>query len=103
MNGTTTGGAALRPRAVRPTPSRTISSWPHASRSTTIQGTEITAGFFTDLGRATRTVVVEFDRRLFGDWSLHAEVIGLVSVDPADLHYAMRTDSFVDVSLTYNF
>ena len=68
-----------------------------------IQGTEMTAGFFTDMGRATRTVVVEFDRRLSGEWSLHAEVIGLVSVDPADLHYAMRTDSFVDVSLTYNF
>ena len=68
-----------------------------------IPGTEITAGFFTDMGRATRTVVVEFDRRLSGEWSLHAEVIGLLSVDPADLHYAMRTDSFVDVSLTYNF
>ena len=68
-----------------------------------VQGTEITAGFFTDLGRATRTLAVEFDRRLSGDWSFHAEVIGLLSVDPADLHYAMRTDSFVDISLTYNF
>ena len=68
-----------------------------------VQGTEITAGFFTDLGRATRTLAVEFDRRVAGDWSFHAEVIGLLSVDPADLHYPMRTDSFVDVSLTYNF
>lgn len=68
-----------------------------------VRGTEITVGFFTDMGRATRTLAVEFDRRLAGDWSFHAEVIGLLSVDPADLHYAMRTDSFVDVSLTYNF
>ena len=68
-----------------------------------VQGTEITAGFFTDLGRETRTLAVEFDRRVAADWSLHAEVIALLSVDPADLHYPMRTDSFVDVSLTYNF
>ena len=68
-----------------------------------VQSTEVTSGFFTDVSRATRTLAVEFDRRLSGQWSLHAEVIGLLSVDPADLHYAMRTDSFVDVSLTYNF
>ena len=68
-----------------------------------VQGAALTAGVFMDLGRATRTLVVEFDRRLADDWSIHAEVIGLLSVDPADLHYPLRTDSFVDVGLTYNF
>ena len=68
-----------------------------------VQSTEMTAGFFTDASRATRTLAFEFDRRLSDAWSLHAEVIALLSVDEADLHYEMRSDSFVDLGLTYNF
>ncbi len=68
-----------------------------------IQSTEITAGFFFDVGRATRTLGIEFDRRLSDKWSLHAEGTALLSVDEADLHYAMRTDSFLEFRLTYNF
>ncbi len=68
-----------------------------------VQGTEMTAGFFTDASRATRTLVFEFDRRITDQWSLHLETIALLSVDEADLHYQMRTDSFVDMGLTYNF
>ncbi len=68
-----------------------------------VQGTQITAGLFTDLGRATRTLVLELDRRLSGEWSLRAEAIALLSVDPEDVHYEMRSDSFIDVSLIYNF
>ncbi len=48
-------------------------------------------------------LAVEFDRRLAGDWSLHAELIALLGVDPTNLHYPMRTDSFADVSLTCGF
>ena len=68
-----------------------------------VQSTEMTAGFFTDASRATRTLVFEFDRRITDQWSLHVETIALLSVDEADLHYQMRTDSFVDLGLTYNF
>ena len=68
-----------------------------------VQSTEITAGFFFDVGRATRTLGIEFDRRLSGQWSLHAEGVALLSVDEADLHYSMRTDSFLELRLTYNF
>ena len=35
-----------------------------------VQSTEITAAFLTDASRATRTLGVEFDRRLFDQWSL---------------------------------
>ena len=68
-----------------------------------VHSTAITAGLFTDVSRATRTLALEFDRRLLGEWSLRAEVVTLLSVDPADLHYLMRNDSFLDLSLTYNF
>ena len=68
-----------------------------------VQSTEMTVGFFTDASRATRTLAFEFDRRLSDAWSLHAEAIALLSVDEADLHYEMRSDSFVDLGLTYNF
>ena len=68
-----------------------------------VQSTEMTAGFFTDASRATRTLVFEFDRRIADQWSLHLEAVALLSVDEADLHYQMRTDSFIDLGLTYNF
>ena len=45
----------------------------------------------------------EFDRRIADQWSLHLEAVALLSVDEADLHYQMRTDSFIDLGLTYNF
>ena len=54
----------------------------------------MTAGFFTDASRATRTLAFEFDRRLSDAWSLHAEAIALLSVDEADLHYEMRSEQF---------
>ncbi len=68
-----------------------------------VQSTEITAGYFTDVDRATRTLALELDRRLLSEWSLRAEYIALISVDPAELHYTLRSDSFLDLSLMYNF
>ncbi len=68
-----------------------------------VQSTEITASLLADAGRATRALAVEFNRRISGQWSLHMEAIALLSVDEADLHYEMRRDSFLDLSLTYNF
>ncbi|MDE0164553.1 MAG: hypothetical protein OXL36_05610 [Bryobacterales bacterium] len=68
-----------------------------------VQSTEITVSFLTDLGRATRALALEFDRRITGQWSMHFEAVSLLSVDRADLHYAMRDDSFVELNLVYNF
>ncbi len=68
-----------------------------------VLSTEITAGYLTDVARATRTLALEFGRRLSNAWSVRTEAIVLLSVDEADLHYAMRNDTFLDLSLTYNF
>ena len=68
-----------------------------------VQSTEITVSFLTDLGRATRALALEFDRRITGQWSMHLEAVSLLSVDRADLHYAMRDDSFIELNLVYNF
>ena len=68
-----------------------------------VQSTELSASFLSDVSRATRALGFEFGRRLSDRWSLRAEAVALLSVDEADLHYEMRRDSFVDMSLTYNF
>ena len=68
-----------------------------------VQSTEITAGFFADVNRTTRTLALELNRRVLSEWSLRAEYIGLISVDPEEIHYLLRRDSFLDLSLTYNF
>ena len=68
-----------------------------------VQSTEITAAFVTDASRATRTLGVEFDRRLFDQWSLHLESSMILSMDPADLQYVGRRDSFFEFHLEYNF
>ena len=68
-----------------------------------VQSTEITVSFLSDLGRATRALALEFDRRITGQWSMHLEAVSLLSVDRADLHYAMRDDSFIELNLVYNF
>ncbi len=68
-----------------------------------VQSTEITAAFITDANRATRTLGVEFDRRLFEQWSLHLESSTILSMDPDDLQYVGRRDSFFEFHLEYNF
>lgn len=68
-----------------------------------VQSTEITAAFVTDASRATRTLGVEFDRRMFDQWSLHLESSTILSMDPADLQYVGRRDSFFELHLEYNF
>lgn len=68
-----------------------------------VQSTEITAAFLTDASRATRTLGIEFDRRLFDQWSLHLESSMILSMDPADLQYVGRRDSFFEFHMEYNF
>ena len=68
-----------------------------------VESTEITAAFLTDASRQTRTVGVEFDRRVFDQWSLHLESSMILSIDPLDLQYVGRRDSFFEFHLEYNF
>lgn len=68
-----------------------------------VQSTEFTISFLADVSRATRAFALEFGRRISNRWSLRTEAVVLLGVDEADLHYEMRHDSFIDMSLTYNF
>ena len=68
-----------------------------------VQSTEITTSFLSDAGRFTRALAFEFDRHISGQWSMHLEGVALLSIDKADLHYAMRHDSFIELNLIYNF
>ena len=68
-----------------------------------VQGSELTTSVVADARRATRALALEFGRRITNEWSLRAEAVALLGVDPLDLHYEMRRDSFIDMSLTYNF
>lgn len=68
-----------------------------------VQSTEIIASILGDAGRSTRALSVELDRRISDQLSLNIEAIHLLSIDKADIHYDTRRDSFIDVSLMYNF
>ena len=68
-----------------------------------VQSTELTASVLADARRTTRALAFEFGRRISNAWSLRAEAVALLSVDPADLHYEMRRDSFIDMSVTFSF
>ena len=68
-----------------------------------VQNTEIAAAFLTDASRETRTLAVEFDRRLFDQWSLHVESNTILSIDPLDVQYVGRRDGFYEFHLEYNF
>ena len=68
-----------------------------------VQSTEIIASILGDVARATRALSVELDRRISDQLSLNIEAIHLLSIDKADIHYDTRRDSFVDLSLIYNF
>ena len=68
-----------------------------------VRSSQVTASILGDAGRATRTLALELDRRVSGRLSLNLESIHLVGIDKADLHYGTRRDSFIDLSLVYNF
>ena len=68
-----------------------------------VQSTEIIASILGDVDRATRALSVELYRRISDQLSLDIEAIYLLSIDQADIHYDTRRDSFVDLSLMYNF
>ena len=68
-----------------------------------VQSSEIVASMLGDVDRSTRTLAVALERRIAERWSANLEWIYLLNIDPADIHYETRRDSFVDLSLMYNF
>lgn len=68
-----------------------------------VQGTQIAVGMLGDVSHNSRTLSVEFKRRLSDYWSLRVEAIANLRVDPRDIYYDARRDSFVAVHFNYNF
>ena len=68
-----------------------------------VQSSEIVASMLGDVDRSTRTLAVALERRIAERWSANLEAIYLLNIDPADIHYETRRDSFVELSLVYNF
>ena len=68
-----------------------------------VQSSEIVASILGDVDRATRALAVALERRIADQWSVNIESIYLLNIDPADIHYETRRDSFIDLSLMYNF
>ena len=68
-----------------------------------VQSSEIVASMLGDVDRSTRALAVALERRIAERWSANLESIYLLDIDPADIHYETRRDSFVELSLVYNF
>ena len=69
-----------------------------------VQSTDLVASVLADADHSTRSMILEFNRRLSDRWSLHLEGVVILAVDRADLtHYQTRRDSFVELSVSYNF
>ena len=68
-----------------------------------VQSTDIAAGLVVDRDSDTRIAYVELSRRLFDRWSLHLEATEILRIEPEDLYYETRRDSFMEVNLSYFF
>ena len=66
-----------------------------------VQGAEFIAGALLDLDTRTRTLNLEFNRRLTDSVSVKAEAVLLLQVDKADtIVHQTRRDSFIALNLT---
>lgn len=69
-----------------------------------VQGAAFTLGTLIDLDYGTRTMSLEFDRRLTDSVSVKAEAVLFLHVSKADTFvHQTRRDSFVALNLTYSF
>lgn len=69
-----------------------------------VQGAAFTLGTLIDLDYGTRTLSLEFDRRLTDSLSVKAEAILMLHVDKADIVvHPTRRDSFLGAKLIYSF
>ncbi len=68
-----------------------------------VQGTELIVGLLADLRYNTRTLNLEFKRRLAGSWSMRLETFANLGSDRKDLTYDGRRDSFAGAELIFSF
>ena len=68
-----------------------------------VEGTEVTAALVADTDYGSRTMSVEFSRRLSDEWSLRLETTTMLDIDEADPIRTTWRDSFLGVDLTYSF
>ena len=68
-----------------------------------VQSTELIFGLLGDLNRDYRAFNLGLKRRLSDGWSLRLEIIAQLRVDPLDMTYLGRRDSFLGLDFTYSF
>ena len=69
-----------------------------------VQSTDLVASVLADADHSTRSMILEFNRRLSDRWSLHLEGVVILAVDRADLtHYQTRRDSFIELQRELQF
>ena len=68
-----------------------------------VQGTELLVSTLQGTDHDSRVFSVELSRRLSDRWSLSVEAIALLELDPTDILYETRRDSFVQVGIVYSF
>lgn len=68
-----------------------------------VQGTELIAGLLADLRHNSRTLNLEFKRRLAGNWSMRLEAFANLNTDRNDLTYDGRRDSFAGAEIIFSF
>ncbi|MYJ74091.1 MAG: hypothetical protein F4089_02875 [Gammaproteobacteria bacterium] len=68
-----------------------------------VQGTELLVSTLQGTDHDSRVFSVELNRRLSDRWSLRLEAIALRELDPTDILYETRRDSFVEVGIVYSF
>ncbi|MCY4357845.1 MAG: hypothetical protein OXD01_10045 [Gammaproteobacteria bacterium] len=65
-----------------------------------VSGSELTIGVIRDMERDSQLAAVEFSRRLTDRWSISLEWYGLLEIDPDEIFYQARRDSFFELSLS---
>ena len=68
-----------------------------------VQGTELLVSTLQGADHDSSVFSVELNRRLTDRWSLRMEAIALRELDPTDILYETRRDSFVEVGIVYSF
>ena len=69
-----------------------------------VQNTEIYASVLKDREHSTGALIIEFNRRIFDQWSANLELFSLFNVDKKDIQLdETRRDSFIEFHLNYNF
>ncbi len=68
-----------------------------------VQGTEMTVSVLHDLDKNQRIYGLELARRLTDTLSLDLGAVAITNIDPDDLYYDLRRDSFVQLGISYHF